>query len=538
MSTTGTDGIVDLSGWDTVSALSYTDANAAIRAAKSSPQTFSQAAQDGSASVTGTFGDWQLRTGGGEQNIAMTIPITGGKAVVLGVEHDLTAATADVLVTARFIDGPRAGVRVLKVGTERQSPAPASVESVSPKQAQFMVQATLETLLEDWLVANLAQFAQVLATVDFNADLANGRLAWLKPSYVGYAVSEKAAGIATLDNSVLGVLCLIDGNTDGDLLAPKVSAFAIPPEHRAGFVISSEKFLRHMVMPAAPLIFSGIEGDDPQTHFLIDNDGMRLTNSTALTFRDLRLDDGKVVSPTVAARKFTMEVNETEFRITTEDMAYSPSSGITIHLHYQGNSKVSFNAGTGQLDLLLVDQTGGGTIHVSQAMRISQIVVGVVAAVVGLAGGVAGLAGGAASKAAAAAEAAAEAAEAAGDTAMAVSDVSSEAAESSEEAATVEARVCGVLVKSGSATEVANFGRMMKTIAKIGMIGGGLAGLAPSTMAIVEAVEGGEADAVAKVTDLTDYAVGALVRWPDAVPSFRLVSADLAGALRFGLDAA
>ena len=41
---------------------------------------------------------------------------------------------------------------------------------------------------------------------------------------------------------------------------------------------------------------------------------------------------------------------------------------------------------------------------------------------------------------------------------------------------------------------------------------------------------------VPKITELTDNALGRAVMWPEGVPRYTLASAQLNGALQFGLD--
>ena len=165
--------VVDTNGWDTVAAIPYRDVNAAIIANSASPPNFSQTASDGSASANGTFGQWSLTTGGAGPDLMMSLPITGGTVTVGTTSHPITACVATVLVHAAFLpqpDHPHLKALRLSAAAVGDPANTAAVQSLVPAQPNFLANAALGQLLQDWLNANLQSFNHVFAVVDLDAE--------------------------------------------------------------------------------------------------------------------------------------------------------------------------------------------------------------------------------------------------------------------------------------------------------------------------------------------------------------------------------
>jgi hypothetical protein len=516
--------IVDTNGWDTVAAISYQDVNDAIVHQGSAPQHFAQSAGDGSASVTGDFGQWALTTGGAGPDIMMALPITGGTVTVGANSYPITPATATVLVRANFLpqpDNPARQRLQLQTKPTLTGEEVASVEDMQPAQSVFLANAALRQLLQDWLNANLQEFNHTFAVVDFNAEFTREGMAWLRPSHTGYAVAEQATG-ATLENSVFAVMCLIDDNTEAQGLVFQVSPYAIPTSRKAGFILSSEKFLQHMMLAAVPLMFKGLQDKPVTDYFRIDNDGTRIINIKPLTLLDTKLDNGKTVKPTVKERLFSIEVNETELKIAIVGMEFEYSPGITVNLTYEGAATVSFDAGQRILDLAVASQSGSGSVQVSEGIIITEIVAGVAGIVLAVVGGLGGVVSRTANAAVrTATEAGLGAAEAAGADA--------------EAAAAAEVTCCCGLI-AGTPQRITQIGATAFSIAKVATVGGFVAATTWGIMEIVQAVAQKDYQSMPKITELTDNAVGRAVIWPQGVPGYALASAGLSGSLQFGLD--
>jgi Clostridium P-47 protein len=508
--------IVDTYGWHTVSAITYTDVNKAILAAAAYPTSFDQSASDGSASASGTFGPWTIATGGSGPNISMALPITGGTVTVMGTPYTISTCTATIMVRADFLPQPdNPSLRNLQLQPDQA----VSVESCLPQQSNFLADAALKQLLQDWLNANLQQFNHTFATVDLDVKYDQEGLKWLAPSWQSYAVAEPQN--PTLDNSVFAVLCLIDGAQPSSGLVQQVSPYAIPSGGDAGFLISSDKFLQHMMLAAMPVMFAGIEHDAATKHFEIDNDGTRITNKGALTLKPVQLDNKEIVHPAVSARNFALHLDTTELAIDVTDMQFPYAPGIDVHLNYSGRSTMGYDSKHGILALSVVEQTGSGNAELEGWLETAQLVIGVASIVLAVVGGL----GGAVSRSATAAV------RSASEATLGVAVAEGEDATVATEA-TVTAVGCLI---SGTPARVEQIGAMFFGVARIA----GIATLGGSVLAslptILQAIAAGRYDSLPHITDLTSTAVGKTVQWPNSVGTFTLASAQLNGALQFGL---
>jgi hypothetical protein len=510
---------IDTNGWDTVAAITYTDVNRAIAANGTGPASFKQVANDGSASVEGEFGPWRLTTGGSGSLLMMALPITGGNVVIGSTTYPVTPCVATVKLTATFI--PQSGASLVNLVNDTTQPV--SVESSLPAQPNFLADASIKALLEDWLNQNLADFNAVFSSVDLDADYTNEGVGWLKPSFKGYAVAEPTQH-PTTDNSVFGVLCLIDDSPEPPGLVWQISPFAIPSGANGAFVISEEKFLSHMMLAAVPAMFDGIKDVPPSNNFVIDNSGTRIRNTTTLNLLPVTLDNGNVVSPTVTAANFAIQLDQGDIEIAITDMQFEYSAGITVHLNYSGHSTISLDTEHNILEMTATTQSGNGSVEISKGLEIAEIVLGVASIVLAVVGGLGGAVGRSAS--------------AAVETATTASLGAAEAVgEDAAEAAQATVSCCRGLI-SGTPVELSQLAARCLAVAKVAAVGAFCTTLMPAITQIMQAVADGDYQSMPKITDLTSNAVGKTVIWPKEVGTFSLASAQLNGAFQFGLTRA
>ena len=507
--------VVDTNGWDTVAAITYADVNMAIAAKGSGPPEFTYAAPDGSASMQGSFGPWQLTTGGAGPLLVMSLPITSGKVTIGDQAHDVTPCTALVEISATFIPASGTQINLVPAGKE-----PASVQAVTPPQSSFLVNAALSELLAEWLRTNMDKFNAVFASVDLDAAYDNEGVSWLKPSVNAYAVAEPSRG-ATLENSVFGVLCLIDGAEELPGMVWQISPFAIPDGSDAAFIIAEQKFLQHMMLVAMPAMFKGL-GTAPATdNFVIDNMGTRIRSTNPLTLLPVTLTNKSIVEPTVGTGGFTVQLDGSDMILTITDMQFEYSPGITVHLNYEGRTTIFLDSEHDVLRLAVDHETGSGSVEVSKGIEIAEIVLGVSSIVLALVGGFGGAVGRVASAAVESASAASLGAAEAG-------------AEDADAAANATISCCRGLI-SGTPAELSQLAARCVTVVRVAAIGAFCTTLMPGITMIVQAVADGKYESMPKITDLTSSAVGKTVIWPETVGSFSLASAELAGAFQFGL---
>ena len=547
-------------GWHTVAAIKYSDVNKAL-AAGASPAMFTYTAKDGSANTTASFGPWSITTGGWGPTIMMALPINKGTVTVgtTKVDVPLTPCTAIVKITANFLAQEGVGKPQL-FKLQNSTAQPMSVESCLPAQTDVIVDGVFRQLLQQWLNENQSLFHALFGAIDFDADFANGH-DYLKPSWKGYAVAEP--GIPTLDNSVFAILTLIDDELPDPDLVFEVSQHAIPAGSDAAFLLSSDKYLQHILLPACPHLFSGIENDPPDKHFVIDNDGTRIRSSESLTLQPFYLANGNTVSDGVIPEgHFTMQIDGSELVFGYTGLTFEPHAGITMHLNYSNRSTVSLDA-NGLLDFAVVAEDSSGSATTSaflDGLVVAGAVVGAVAGALGGFGGVVARSAGSAAEAATAGDEAAAAARAASEDAAAAAprepsvSVGGRPSELEMAAATRGSTIFGAVrlpvpaappleaVKSmafcfvnRTAVEWTQWAKnattLYKVCAAVAAVGGGVSSLTKAMEAILE----NGYDSLPKIEDLTTTAVGKVVQWHPAVPKFTLKSVQQNGALQFGL---
>ncbi|MBK8035806.1 MAG: TULIP family P47-like protein [Verrucomicrobiaceae bacterium] len=522
---------IDTNNWHTVAAVTYEHLNTAILEQKASPTTWEQEFPDGSASVTGgTFGPWQIRTAKGNNGTITTfrVPITGGTLTALGKATLITPCEATVTLHLNFFDGVDPTKKELRVDAAGTDDNPtAVVADVLPPIPNGILYSSFKELLQLWLSANLQSFGALFATVDLGAEFAHEGLEWLRPSWHGYAVAELENG-ATMQNSIFGVLCLIDGETNKAGLADQVSVNAIPPGADAGFVIAPEKFLQHFLLPGMVFMFKDISDQDVKGNFVIDNDGTRIRSIRDLTLHDFEMENGhKVSNGVVPAGQFTLQISETELEITNNGINFEYSPGIHVILNSAGRNTLSLDTAHSILTLNSTLQTGSGSVEISKALDGALIGLEVAAVVAGaVAAGAKGF-GGILSKAAEPAIAAG------GGFSIALTEASGETRILVEEATVSCLR--GII--SGTAARVGQIGVRAAAVARVALATSGAAAVLPIVTRVLKGIADSDYQNVPKINDLTSSAIGQAVQWPKGVPEFELVSAQLNGALQFGFKA-
>jgi hypothetical protein len=306
-------------GWDTVFALHIRDVNRAIANAGSSPKSFTADDDVDNVHVKGTFGDWQLTTGGDGDLVRFAIPITS-MTLQVPMSADYTGtATAIVEIRLKYLprtadgDAPFSGtLHDLKVRTDAISNAfpAASVVMVTYGQTTpgFMGMAALPALLAAWLNANLGDFDHVFATVNLNRTADKGDFQWLQPTMTSYAYSD----MGTPDNGVLGVLCMT-GNRSPDGLVQQLSSKVVPDGGMAGFLISKERLLSQLILPTMPQVFAG----SSVSNFAVATDGQSISStsdSVAFTVTTTN-DDGTQTSTPSNLQSLTITVAATELQM-------------------------------------------------------------------------------------------------------------------------------------------------------------------------------------------------------------------------------
>ena len=307
--------IADTFGWDTVFAIGLPDVNRAVEKGGGTPRGFTRTASGGgmNVTVTGTFDTWQVVPGGDGQNLHMAMPMPtvkydDGKQVKLF--DDLLA-----LVEVRLTLLPQPTVGPSSDGGQwmdlrlRTSPdqmllgAPSSgdkaayvldLEFRGKVQPEGFERAIVQQLLGDWLQepANLQSFNHVFASVNLNARAAVGAWQWLMPTHLSYGMIDRGS----LETSTFALLCMTDGR-DASALAHQVSPFVIQDGHRAGMLISRERYLSKLLLPGIGTMFTGpvtpVAGKTwPQDYFKVDEKDATIVNLADIMIAKFQVEKG------------------------------------------------------------------------------------------------------------------------------------------------------------------------------------------------------------------------------------------------------
>jgi hypothetical protein len=405
---TGADGglAADTYGWDTVFAIRADDVNASIKRLATSPKTFNASAVDPHThlpvTVTGGFSDWQITLGGSGRLLNMSTPVTSLAAAgtVPGqgpVTFTYGPGSFEIQVELEFVPhtdplpDATGTFHNLVVKSAAQAPAEQVVTvlggygfgtSTDDSHLPFdAVADDVKAAMQSWFNDHLADFEHVFATVNLNRTADQGQFAWLLPTYTSYAFTDGP----TLDESVLGILCMTGGRT-ADGLDQEVSPNAIPAGSRAGFLIAPRRFVSEMLWPSMPLVYEGASMQD--FALLTDGTGLMLANG-AVTIKDMVDSDGN--SHTTLLQNFEATTADTTLSISaTTQTEVSPG----IQAYTQNNTAYTLAlhqaSAAGQTIFYVQDGTPAVEhwTEESEGVKITKIMEGIAAALLVIAIGV------------------------------------------------------------------------------------------------------------------------------------------------------
>lgn len=280
----------DTYGWDTVFAIRVADVNAAIVRAKSSPTSFSGSGTDSLSgtnfTLSGSFTAWQITLGGSGLLIHMSTPVP--TMTVKAGSKKFTFSDGEFVIEVRLNYLPHTGPPppnstgtfhnlVIKQKAAEDDDVVTVISSHFAEANYGDFKTDIESAMIEWFDAHLNDFVHVFATVNLNRTADQGQFAWILPTTTSYAYIDGE----TVDDSILGILCMTQGRGAAGLLE-EVSPNAIPTGSRAGFLISPERFLAELVLPSMPIVFKGAPaasfeiGPDNRSIVLKDNQPLQL----------------------------------------------------------------------------------------------------------------------------------------------------------------------------------------------------------------------------------------------------------------------
>ncbi|WP_275099546.1 TULIP family P47-like protein [Sedimenticola hydrogenitrophicus] len=301
------DQVASTFGWDTVFAIRIRDVNTAIRNASPAPYpaVFAHPYQSstlGAVPFRGSFGPWQMCSGGSGDIVRFRVPLTTLEFDIPD-EHGKPVTTAlgpaQAVIEVRLSFLPHEGGEQRKVDGKLHKLTVAS-RAHDPQQVpvtlaalEFGLDPHDETIviaarsaLTQWFDENLHDFTHIFSLVDIDRKADRGQFEWLLPTYTSYAYADNPA---SPDDSILAILCMTQ-NRSPDGLFPEVSEYAIPPGARSGFLISKARLLEELMLPTMSFMFEGAKPGD----FVVSDsrDEIRLASSM-LPVKAVKGRDGK-----------------------------------------------------------------------------------------------------------------------------------------------------------------------------------------------------------------------------------------------------
>lgn len=380
------DTTVTTFGWDTVFAVRPADLNAAIIAQNTTPPRFNQT-EDGTT-IDGTFGPWQVTTGGGDEKVNLNVPIPTGSLTYNGVNYPMDGSQAVITVQLQYLPQPQGNTQNLVVNQQQQDPV--SIQSFTvPGSIDPLVKYIMQGLLGSWFNANLGAFTQVFNTVSLNNLNQDGSYPYLTPTYTGYGYVDglDQNGNPSLADSVFGVLCR---TTSGPQPLPsEVSPQAIPQGDRGAFLMAPWLYLRYGVIPVLPDMFV----NSSEADFAYDPAAQNIYNVNQVQMQDVKIG-GVNYTPYIAPNSLSISITGTEIIINLTQVHVHITAGIDLYVDHTTWQTVYLQTQSNGKQTLMYKQTRdpytNHNVEVGKGVIIGSIIAGIIAGAIGALVGAAG----------------------------------------------------------------------------------------------------------------------------------------------------
>ncbi|SAI71067.1 Clostridium P-47 protein [Bordetella ansorpii] len=375
-------GMADTNGWDTVYVVKADVVNASMRRhfeplvgthAFRMKELLESDLYD--LQIDAEFGAWQIARGGAGNKIHLQLPIVSGKATVQGKKEkivDISGTTAIVEVSLGYhappeIDPAKPLYLQLKIIGDRAAPAIATALDAQPADGkpaaahdeirvlelkgpnfESSMESTICGGIKDWLQNRKDLFDYVFLSVDIAQEAAQGHFEWIKPTTVGYAVTD----ILDKDGEVVDTLFAVLGMTqfrklDHASSSVPVSAIPLDKDANAAFLIGSHLILDKFVRPRLHTLF---EGASPGDFVSPKGNALAIQNQNPVKLK-LELDpewysgNGKHGIATIPAKNFTVKAENRSMVTSFQNvrLPYGGSEEIDIVLSYECDAEVGLD---------------------------------------------------------------------------------------------------------------------------------------------------------------------------------------------------
>ena len=388
---------VQTMGWDTVNIASLSVVNAAIMAERSFPSDFNFLDSTG-LTISGKWTSWQMIPGGGGATAKFACIVTSGTVSGQGLTGDLTGGEIHITLSLTDVPSPtsisdptatpgtgQARALVAKTKSDSTDPSVSVTSANFPQISNTLLLAVLNTVFQNYFIANLSTFTQTFAVMNLNEQADQGDFQWLKPTSYTYAIASPQN--PTVSNSSFGLISMVEQNPIvGDQELDSRALWGLPSGANSAFVISEHMVAKHILMQGAIATIQGSTAAD----FALSSDGLSVTNIRDIVWGNFEDKHGKVHSPVIAAGSYILRAEDTYIYLEIDNATFEQSAGITVHMHY--DQKFSFKTiqRTDNSYVFVPDTNGFGSpntssyISLSEGLIIAQIITGAVAAIAGL----------------------------------------------------------------------------------------------------------------------------------------------------------
>jgi Clostridium P-47 protein len=375
--------LTDTFQWDTVFAIKIKDVNAAIKSAGSSPVKMDYTL-DGGGEVACTFGDWSIDSSGDGSLIHLNIPVNTCTFSLNGKSETIDGFNCIAEVQMHYYDtvsnDPNAtgNFQNLKIKSHKDTLQDQLVSGVNSnfgtQSVSVILQGLINEALENWLNENIQIFDHIFATVNLNRLVSNGSYEWLLPTQVGYAFINNAD---SPDDSVLGVLCMTEKRTSGNLVT-EVSHNAIPTSSQSGFLIAQSRLINKMILPTLPSAFQGLTADD---FTITDEDKTIELKSTDKAFTVTH--ENKTYNANIEA--FTLSLEGKQLTLHSETKT-EITAGIYAHTSSDHVYQLALYTKTDGTQSIKYQEVGKPVVNQwtsqDEGVTISEIIAGIIAGVI------------------------------------------------------------------------------------------------------------------------------------------------------------
>ena len=380
----------DTFGWDTVFAISIDRVNVALSHVPESAQYSKMTpVTGGSSTVQWTFTNWRItETPGGDQ-MEVTMDFgPGSRMTSTGsglsplVNLDDPQWSCAVTFRAHFDATDPTTHKLRAVTADNESWAEVEVQP-GDQNASFHDVTVLQAIIVDWFNSSeeaVQLFAQEFASVDVGTDVGSGSLAWLKPKRLGYAGAKMADGVT----KAMGILAMTT-NKDPITATLELSPYAMLANAAAGYVVSRELVMRHMILPACQASFSEDGVGTPDAFALSGSESSQLRNTSELRFPQECDGDQRVATLAASALTLTLEGEELRFQMSPMNVPTSHtglSMNVTIdeHLHMDLIDKDGGAPGEKFFALTTVEPISDPRVETvkSAGLAVAQAVIGII----------------------------------------------------------------------------------------------------------------------------------------------------------------